>query len=90
MNDLVVLPVVLVLIAVATDQAGGAADWAIFLVKLLVLGPAIGFAVGGLGSWLMAWMDKKRPSVLNTSRSTAWAWCWHHIRQQLQLEATGS
>ncbi len=59
MNDLVVLPVVLVLIAVATDQAGGAVDWAIFLVKLLVLGPAIGFAVGGLGSWLMAWMDKK-------------------------------
>jgi NhaP-type Na+/H+ or K+/H+ antiporter len=53
MNDLVVLPVVLVLIAVATDQAGGATDWAIFLAKLLVLGPAIGFAVGGVGSWLV-------------------------------------
>tara|TARA_B110000263_G_C14868976_1_gene312113 strand:- start:118 stop:387 length:270 start_codon:yes stop_codon:yes gene_type:complete len=50
MNDLVVLPVLLVLIAVATDQAGGTTDWAIFLVKLLVLGSVIGFAVGGVGS----------------------------------------
>jgi len=59
MNDLVVLPVVVVLIAVATDQSGSAGGWVIFLVKLLVLGPAIGFAVGGVGSWLMNWMDKK-------------------------------
>ena len=59
MNDLVVLPVLLVLIAVATDQAGGTTDWAIFLVKLLVLGSVIGFAVGGVGSWLMSWMVKK-------------------------------
>ena len=59
MNDLVVLPVVLVLIAVATDQGSGVASWTVFLAKLLLLGPAIGFAVGGLGSWLMNWMDKK-------------------------------
>ena len=59
MNDLVVLPVVLVLIAVATDQGSGIGGWSIFLVKLLLLGPAIGFAVGGLGSWVMNWMDKK-------------------------------
>lgn len=59
MNDLVVLPVVLVLIAVATDQGGSTGGWAVFLVKLLVLGPAIGFAVGGLGSWVMSWMDRK-------------------------------
>lgn len=59
MNDLVVLPVVLVLIAVATDQGGSAGGWVVFLVKLLILGPAIGFAVGGAGSWLMNWMDKK-------------------------------
>ncbi len=59
MNDLVVLPVVLVLIAVATDQGGSVGGWVIFLVKLLLLGPAIGFAVGGVGSWLMNWMDKK-------------------------------
>ncbi|MCH8831339.1 MAG: cation:proton antiporter [Chloroflexi bacterium] len=59
MNDLVVLPVVLVLIAVATDQGSGVGGWSVFLVKLLLLGPAIGFAVGGLGSWVMNWMDKK-------------------------------
>ena len=59
MNDLVVLPVVLVLIAVATDQGGGAGGWVLFLFKLLVLGPVIGFAVGGFGSWIMSWMDKK-------------------------------
>ena len=59
MNDLVVLPVVLVLIAVATDQSNGAAGWVVFLLKLLLLGPVIGFAIGGLGSWLMDWMDKK-------------------------------
>jgi len=59
MNDLVVLPVVLVLIAVATDQSSGIGGWSVFLVKLLLLGPAIGFAVGGLGSWVMNWMDKK-------------------------------
>jgi NhaP-type Na+/H+ or K+/H+ antiporter len=59
MNDLVVLPVVLVLIAVATDQGSGIGGWSVFLVKLLLLGPAIGFAVGGAGSWVMSWMDKK-------------------------------
>ena len=59
MNDLIVLPVVLVLIAVATDQGGGAGGWVLFLFKLLVLGPVIGFAVGGFGSWIMNWMDKK-------------------------------
>ncbi len=59
MNDMVVLPVVLVLIAVATDQGGGVSGWVVFLFKLLVLGPVIGFAVGGFGSWVMDWMDKK-------------------------------
>ena len=59
MNDLVVLPVVLVLIAVATDQSSGVGGWSVFLLKLLLLGPAIGFAVGGAGSWVMNWMDKK-------------------------------
>jgi len=59
MNDLVVLPVVLVLIAVATDQSSGIGGWSAFMLKLLLLGPAIGFAVGGAGSWVMSWMDKK-------------------------------
>ncbi len=38
MDDLVVLPVFLILIAVATDQGGSLGDWLVFLVKLLVIG----------------------------------------------------
>ena len=58
-NDLVVLPVILVLIAVAGHQGGDAPGWAIFMAKLLVLGPAIGFALGASGSWLMTKVDAK-------------------------------
>ena len=58
-NDIVVLPVVLILIAVAAHQAGGTLDWAGFIAKLLLLGPAIGFAVGGVGSWLMTQVDSR-------------------------------
>ena len=54
MNDVVVLPVVLVLIAVAQAEAGSVRDWALFLSKLLLIGPIIGFAIGGGGAWLIA------------------------------------
>ncbi len=57
MNDIVVLPVILVLIAVIQAQGGSAGDWSVFLAKLLLLGPAIGFVIGGLGSWLMTKVD---------------------------------
>ena len=56
-NDIVVLPVILILIVVAQGETSGLSSWAAFLVKLLVLGPLIGFAVGGVGSWLMARVD---------------------------------
>ena len=58
MNDIVVLPVILVLIAVATGDVGGGGQWLSFLLKLLVFGPAIGFAVGGVGAWLMNQADR--------------------------------
>lgn len=57
MNDIVVLPIVLVLAAVARAEVGGAGDWALFLAKILVVGPLVGFAIGGLGSWAMQRMD---------------------------------
>ncbi len=57
-NDLVVLPVVLVLIAVARGEVGETADWAVFLTRLLIVGPAIGFVIGGFGSWLVARVDR--------------------------------
>jgi NhaP-type Na+/H+ or K+/H+ antiporter len=58
-NDVVVLPVVLVMIAVSKTQAATPGEWAVLLGKLLVIGPVIGFAVGGLGAWLMSLADKR-------------------------------
>jgi NhaP-type Na+/H+ or K+/H+ antiporter len=60
MNDLVVLPVILVLIAVARADAGiETPDWPVFLAQLLFLGPVIGFAIGGAGAWAMARLDAR-------------------------------
>ena len=58
-NDIVVLPVILVLIGVANAARGDAAGWVTFLLQLLLLGPIIGFAVGGVGSWLMSRVDAR-------------------------------
>ena len=38
MNDLVVLPVVLILVAVAQEELSGAGEWMRFLGELLLLG----------------------------------------------------
>ena len=57
-NDVVVLPILLVLIAVANGAADGAAGWLVFAGQVFVLGPAVGFAVGAGGAWLMARADK--------------------------------
>jgi NhaP-type Na+/H+ or K+/H+ antiporter len=58
-NDVVVLPVVLVTIAVVKAEASTFGGWALLLARLLILGPAVGFAIGAVGSWLMARMDRK-------------------------------
>jgi NhaP-type Na+/H+ or K+/H+ antiporter len=58
-NDLVVLPVVLVTIQIAKAHASTFAGWALLLGKLLVIGPAIGFAIGALGAWLMTQVDRR-------------------------------
>lgn len=59
MNDIVVLPIVLVLIAVLTRGPTDAGEWALFLGRLLVLSPIIGVLVGGLGAWLMGRADRR-------------------------------
>jgi NhaP-type Na+/H+ or K+/H+ antiporter len=56
-NDIVVLPILLVLIAVANVQAASAAGWATLLAQVLLLGPLVGFAVGAVGAWLMSKAD---------------------------------
>ncbi|MBI3969716.1 MAG: cation:proton antiporter [Chloroflexi bacterium] len=58
-NDVVVLPIVLVLIALAQAQGRAAGDWLAFLARLFVLSPAVGFVVGGAGSWLMRQVDAR-------------------------------
>ena len=58
-NDVIVLPLLLVLIAVGNQEVGGVGEWIAFALKLLVLGPVIGFVVGGLGAELMARADAR-------------------------------
>lgn len=58
-NDVVVLPLVIVLAAIARGDAGDAGDWAIFALQLLVLGPVVGFAVGAIGAELMSKADAR-------------------------------
>ncbi|MDQ3935421.1 MAG: cation:proton antiporter [Actinomycetota bacterium] len=60
MNDVIVLPTVLVLAAVAAGEVGGAGEWARFLFELLLLGPALGAVVGVVGAGLMAEVDARR------------------------------
>ncbi len=58
-NDVVVLPIVLVLIAVAKGRLGGAADWLTFMVRLVVLGPLVGFVIGAGGAWALGKVDAR-------------------------------
>jgi NhaP-type Na+/H+ or K+/H+ antiporter len=56
-NDIVILPILLVLIAVANSEAASAAGWATLLAQVLLLGPLVGFAVGAAGALLMGKAD---------------------------------
>ena len=60
MNDVIVLPTVLILSAVAAGEVGGGLDWAGFLAELLLVGPALGALVGWSGAALMAEVDQRR------------------------------
>jgi NhaP-type Na+/H+ or K+/H+ antiporter len=58
-NDIVVLPTLLILIALANDEASGVGGWTLLVLKVLVLGPAIGFAIGAGAAWLMSRADRR-------------------------------
>lgn len=53
MNDIVVL----IFIAILTERVGGAGDWIGFLLRVLVMSPLVGLAVGGIGANLMGRAD---------------------------------
>jgi NhaP-type Na+/H+ or K+/H+ antiporter len=59
MNDIVVLPIVLILIAILRADVGGAIEWIRFLAQLLILSPLVGLAVGGFGAFLMGKADAR-------------------------------
>ena len=61
LNDIVVLPIVLVLTAISRASANGAGDWLLFFLRLLLVGPLVGFVLGGGGSWLINVMDRHTP-----------------------------
>ncbi len=58
-NDLVVLPAVLILIAVALGGTGGFIGWSEFLLRLLVIGPVFGAVIGASGAYLMSVVDRR-------------------------------
>ena len=60
-NDLIVLPPILILVAVATHETTGVLSWMGFVGQLLVIGPLAGAAVGFGGAWLMSVMDARHP-----------------------------
>jgi NhaP-type Na+/H+ or K+/H+ antiporter len=59
MNDIIVLPIVLALIAITQQEITGAGGWLLFGAQLLILSPAIGLVVGGAGAWVMGRADAR-------------------------------
>jgi NhaP-type Na+/H+ or K+/H+ antiporter len=58
-NDIIVLPIVLIVIQLSLISGGGAGHWAGFLARLLLLSPLAGLVVGGAGAWLMGKADAR-------------------------------
>ena len=58
-NDLIVLPIILILIAVGQTEGRDTGQWVVLLVQLLITGPAIGAFIGAFGALLMKRMDAR-------------------------------
>jgi NhaP-type Na+/H+ or K+/H+ antiporter len=52
-NDVIVLPILLVLVTLAVGQTGSTGSWVVLLVRLFLLGPLVGAIVGAVSAWLM-------------------------------------
>lgn len=57
MNDIIVLPVMLLLTAILQGRVETLGEWPAFLARLLVMAPAVGFSIGAVGAWLMSRID---------------------------------
>lgn len=60
-NDIVALPILLILIAIGTQPAKPPEEWAVLLGQLLLVGPLAGFAVGAAGSWIVGRVNRRIP-----------------------------
>jgi len=58
-NDLIVLPVLLILTAIALGQTHTTTGWILFLAKLFLLGPILGALIGVGSVKLMEWIRSK-------------------------------
>ena len=58
-NDIIVLPIVLIMIQLTLAPGGGIGYWLAFLGRLLVLSPLAGLTVGGIGAWIMGKADAR-------------------------------
>ena len=67
-NDIIVLPVLLILVAIATGQTGTVGSWGLFLVRLFLLGPLAGAAVGAAAAFLMN-LARKHTEIRREYRS---------------------
>jgi NhaP-type Na+/H+ or K+/H+ antiporter len=59
MNDVVVLPLTLLLAALAANTGRGLADWAGFAVDLLILGPLVGVGVALVAIKALNWLRRR-------------------------------
>ncbi|MCC7021423.1 MAG: cation:proton antiporter, partial [Thermomicrobiales bacterium] len=67
-NDIIVLPLVLILAAVMRGQSGDAAEWLLTLGRIFVLGPVAGVAVGLASVWVMR-QARSRIAIENEHRA---------------------
>ncbi len=67
-NDIIALPIILVLARVALGQTGGAASWALLLARLFLLGPLVGAGVG-MASVLLMRLARSQTSVSREYRA---------------------
>jgi NhaP-type Na+/H+ or K+/H+ antiporter len=60
-NDMIVLPVVLLLQAVAQNQGETTGGWLVFLARLFLLGPIAGFVIAAIAAKLIQWVRSRTP-----------------------------
>src|SRR5215207_5123963 len=60
-NDIVVLPLILILSTIALGQTGGTSDWIAMLARLFLVGPVAGAEVGFVSVWLIENLRARTP-----------------------------